>query len=67
MITEDNREHHLGQTFYEKVFNGGRIYGGGFTQTFLIPDLVLQNTKNIFCQFYQNYFKRLWLEIFTFK
>ena len=45
------REHYLGLAFYEKVFNGRRIYGGGFTQTFLISDLVLQDKKNIFASF----------------
>ena len=38
MIIEDNRAHHLSQTFSEKVHNGERIYGGG-VQTFLISHL----------------------------
>ena len=36
-----------------------RIYGGGFTQTFLISDLVLQDTKEIFYNCYQNYLGHL--------
>ena len=50
--------------------NERRIYGGctfPFTRTFLISDLILQDTKQIFCQCYQNYFRCLWLKTFIFQ
>ena len=37
-------------------------------RTFLISDCVLQDTRKIFCQFYQNYLKlNYWLKVFIFQ
>ena len=49
---------------------GRRIYGGRCTSpfaNFLISDLVLQDTKKIFCKCYQNYLRHLWLKFFIFR
>ena len=48
--------------------NRRRIYweGGSFTN-FSIFDFVLQDTKKIFCQCYQNYLRHLWLIFFIFQ
>ena len=36
-------------------------------QFFFISDFVLEDTKKIFCNFYQNYLRHLWLKFFIFQ
>ena len=46
-------------------FVGGRVYTSPF-RNFLISDFVLQDTKKILCQRYQNCLRHLWLKFFIF-
>ena len=48
----------------------GEVFMGGLqppSWTFLISDFVLQDTRKIFCQCYQNYLRRVWLKMFISK
>ena len=53
------------------IFDWRRIYGDMVYTTplrlFFIFDLVLRDTKNIFCQCYQNYLRHLWLKFCIFQ